>query len=204
MKSAILLTLGLLLVLVFPTVTSAHSKLETSIPAADSKLTESVSEVSLSFNENIDETLSTLKVLDQEGTEVEVSSVQVEGQTLSGTLASPLSSGAYTVEWKIVGGDGHPVDGTYAFEVDAPDLAPDAADPEEPVTDTDDAAEEPTSTDDTVTDDADNASAENEQDQDNAAAEPAENSGSTAWIIIIIVVAFVAGYFGIKASRKRK
>lgn len=120
-KTSVLLTLGLLLVLVFPTATWAHSKLESSTPAADAKITESVKEVNLSFNENIDENLSTLKVKNAQGEEVEVSEVKVNQNTMAGTLAGPLPSGSYTVEWKIVGGDGHPVDGTYAFEVDAPE-----------------------------------------------------------------------------------
>ncbi len=86
LKTSFLLTLGLLLVLVFPTATWAHSKLETSSPAADAKLTESVKEFSLTFNENIDENLSTLKVKNEKGEEVQLSGTQVSGKTLAGKM----------------------------------------------------------------------------------------------------------------------
>lgn len=211
-KTSVLLTLGLLLILVFPTATWAHSKLETSTPAADAKLTESVQEVSLSFNENIDENLSTLKVKNAQGESVEVAEVKVTQNTMLGTLAAPLPSGSYTVEWKIVGGDGHPVDGTYAFEVDAPEAeaAPETpADTEEAPADTANTQDEATPADNTA---ADNSSADNtdqtagqDQQADNTSApEQSAGSGSTVWIVVIVIVAFVAGYFGIRASRKKK
>ncbi|MGW8825265.1 copper resistance protein CopC [Paenibacillus sp. BR1-192] len=206
-KTSVLLTLGLLLVLVFPTATWAHSKLESSTPAADAKITESVKEVNLSFNENIDENLSTLKVKNAQGEEVEVSEVKVSQNTMAGTLAAPLPSGSYTVEWKIVGGDGHPVDGTYAFEVDAPEgeAAPEtSADTEETPADTGSTPDETATADDTAADNADPSTDTNQQAENTPANDTSEGNGSTVWIVIIVIVAVVAGYFGIKASRKRK
>lgn len=205
-KTSVLLTLGLLLILVFPTATWAHSKLETSTPAADAKLTESVQEVSLSFNENIDENLSTLKVKNAQGESVEVAEVKVNQNTMLGTLAAPLPSGSYTVEWKIVGGDGHPVDGTYAFEVDAPvaEAPPETpADTEETPADTGNTQDETAPADDTSADNADQTVGQDQQ-ADNSAPEQSGGSGSTVWIVVIVIVALVAGYFGIRASRKKK
>ncbi|WP_456289995.1 copper homeostasis periplasmic binding protein CopC [Paenibacillus sp. AK002] len=206
-KTSVLLTLGLLLVLVFPTATWAHSKLESSTPAADAKITESVKEVNLSFNENIDENLSTLKVKNAQGEAVEVSEVKVNQNTMAGTLAAPLPSGSYTVEWKIVGGDGHPVDGTYAFEVDAPEAeaAPETpADTEETPADTGNTPDETAPADDTAAGNADQTADTNQQAENTPANDTSEGNGSTVWIVIIVIVAVVAGYFGIKASRKRK
>lgn len=206
-KTSVLLTLGLLFVLVFPTATWAHSKLESSTPAADAKITESVKEVNLSFNENIDENLSTLKVKNAQGEAVEVSEVKVNQNTMAGTLAAPLPSGSYTVEWKIVGGDGHPVDGTYAFEVDAPEAeaAPETpADTEETPADTGNTPDETAPADDTAADNADQTADTNQQAENTPANDTSEGNGSTVWIVIIVIVAVVAGYFGIKASRKRK
>lgn len=206
-KTSVLLTLGLLLVLVFPTATWAHSKLESSTPAADAKITESVKEVNLSFNENIDENLSTLKVKNAQGEEVEVSEVKVSQNTMAGTLAAPLPSGSYTVEWKIVGGDGHPVDGTYAFEVDAPEgeAAPEtSADTEETPADTGSTPDETETADDTAADNADPSTDTNQQAENTPANDTSKGNGSTVWIVIIVIVAVVAGYFGIKAFRKRK
>jgi hypothetical protein len=44
-------------------------------------------------------------------------SPQVEGNVLIAALASPLTAGAYTVQWKAVTGDGHSVEGSYQFGV---------------------------------------------------------------------------------------
>lgn len=208
-KASVLLTLGLLLILVFPTATWAHSKLETSTPAADAKLTESVQEVSLSFNENIDENLSTLKIKNAQGESVEVAEVKINQNTMLGTLAAPLPSGSYTVEWKIVGGDGHPVDGTYAFEVDAPEaeVTPEIpAGTEETPADTGNTQDETAPADNTAADNTDQTADQNQQ-ADNTSAtdtEQSAGSGSTVWIVVIVIVAVVAGYFGIRASRKKK
>ncbi|WP_098743354.1 copper resistance protein CopC [Paenibacillus sp. EZ-K15] len=208
-KASVLLTLGLLLILVFPTATWAHSKLETSTPAADTKLTESVQEVSLSFNENIDENLSTLKIKNAQGESVEVAEVKINQNTMLGALAAPLPSGSYTVEWKIVGGDGHPVDGTYAFEVDAPEaeVTPETpAGTEETPADTGNTQDETAPADNTAADNTDQTADQNQQ-ADNTSAtdtEQSAGSGSTVWIVVIVIVAVVAGYFGIRASRKKK
>ncbi len=206
-KTSVLLTLGLLLILVFPTATWAHSKLETSTPAADAKLTESVREVSLSFNENIDENLSTLKIKNAQGESVEVGEVKINQNTMLGTLAAPLPSGSYTVEWKIVGGDGHPVDGTYAFEVDVPeaDATPETpADTEETPADTGNTQDETTPAEDTAAVNTDQTADQGQQADSASAPEQSAGSGSTVWIVVIVIVAFVAGYFGIRASRKKK
>lgn len=223
LKTSFLLTLGLLFVLAFPSATWAHSKLETSSPAADAKLTESVKEFSLTFNENIDENLSTLKVKNDQGEEVKLSGTQVNGNTLSGTVDEPLPSGSYTVEWKIVGGDGHPVDGTYSFQVDAPEKEP--ALEEEPAPDaaagTDNAsADDGTASNgeaaagqtDSAADtnqqanadqQADNG-ADNEKQAANGEPKQSEGGNSTVWIVVVVIVVFIAAYFAIRASRKRK
>ncbi|MGG3281507.1 copper resistance protein CopC [Paenibacillus solani] len=210
-KSSVFLALIMLLVLAFPTATWAHSKLETSTPAADAKLTENVKEVSLSFNENIDENLSTIKIKNEQGEAVEVSEVNVTENNMVGTLAAPLPTGSYTVEWKIVGGDGHPVDGTYNFEVDAPEAetvpetpAETPADNEETPADTGNAQEETAPADDNTADNTDQKTDQNQQEEKSSTNEESPGSGTIVWIIIIVVVAFVASYFGIKASRKKK
>ncbi|MGG4341773.1 copper resistance CopC family protein [Paenibacillus lautus] len=206
-KASVLLTLGLLLILVFPTATWAHSKLETSTPAADAKLTESVQEVSLSFNENIDENLSTLKIKNAQGESVEVAEVKINQNTMQGTLAAPLPSGSYTVEWKIVGGDGHPVDGTYAFEVDAPEAEAPPETPagtEETPADTGNTQDETAPADNTAADNTDQTADQNQQADNTTDTEQSAGSGSTVWIVVIVIVAVIAGYFGIRASRKKK
>lgn len=207
-KGSVLLMLSLLLVLTFPTSTWAHSKLETSTPPAGAKLTEAVQEVTLSFNENIDENLSTVKIKNEQGEAVEVADITVSANTILGTLTAPLPSGTYTVEWKIVGGDGHPIDGTYNFEVEVPvaETAPEAPaeEIEEPAAEEESAQGEAAPADEPEADHTDSAIDPNQQEDQASTNEESGSNGSMVWIIIVVVVAFIASYFGIKASRKKK
>ncbi|CAM2778748.1 copper resistance CopC family protein [Paenibacillus sediminis] len=111
----------LLMILLFPQMTSAHSRLMSSDPEAGSTVTESLSSITLQFNEDI-EPLSTIKVTNVQGEKVPVK-VSVTGSKLSGSLDHPLLNNKYTVTWKIVGGDSHPVEGKYSFLVNVPETA---------------------------------------------------------------------------------
>lgn len=214
LKSMIML-FAMLLIFAFPTGTWAHSKLQSSVPAADAKVTESVQELSLSFNEKIDSTLSTLTIMDDKGEKINALEVKVEGSEIKAALEKPLVTGAYTVEWKIVGGDGHPVKGNYAFEVDAPqetnnteqDTSDDSSvsEPDHPA-DNDTTNGDQVQPSETGTDTTDSTKTEDTPvDQTQSATDTDEtNSGNIWWIALIVVVAVVGGYFALKQSRKRR
>lgn len=217
-KSVIIL-FSMLLVFAFPAGTWAHSKLQSSIPAADAKVTEAVQELSLSFNEKIDSTLSTLSIKNDKGEKLDTTEVKVEENLLKASLEKPLDSGSYTVEWKIVGRDGHPVKGTYTFQVEAPKETPketpDAVkdNTDENTTDKQENAAEDTNSDQekpgktptpTNTDEAavaDNTPAEQPQ---SSSGDDESGSGNTLWIAIIVVIAGIGGYFALKQSRKKR
>lgn len=214
-KSSMLL-LAVFLIFAFPADTWAHSKLQSSVPAAEAKVTEAVQELSLSFNEKIDSTLSTLSITNDKGEKIDTAEVKVEENHLKASLGSPLDSGTYTVEWKIVGRDGHPVKGDYAFQVDAPKEIPDAVkdntgenateqqDNNPAGTETADTGkEEPSETPSDTTAQAGNHNTPAEQPQSSPAADQS-GTGNTLWIALIVVVAAIGGYFVIKQSRKRR
>ena len=48
----------------------------------------------------------------------------VAGTTVTQALAAGMPDGAYTVAWRSVAQDGHPVTGAFAFSLDAPDAEP--------------------------------------------------------------------------------
>ncbi|MNP45975.1 Copper resistance protein CopC [compost metagenome] len=76
----------------------------------------------MTFNTNL-EKLSTFTLLDAQGQKVNVDTVAVEGELLKGTLKTPLPNGSYTVNWKIVGEDGHVIERSFTFTVNVPELA---------------------------------------------------------------------------------
>lgn len=119
----------LILFFAFTTTVSAHTGLTSSSPADGEDITEDVHEVLLEFNSKIEST-STVKVFNENKEEIIVSNIQTSENVMTGAFMSPLDNGTYTVEWKIIGADGHPIQGTYSFMVSQDELE-DPAVPEE-------------------------------------------------------------------------
>src|SRR5690625_3369201 len=113
MKRSIIITL-LILIMSSNTV-YAHTSMTLSSPKDGEVVNEEVYEIVLEFNTRI-ETTSTIKVFDETETEVALNT-QVNDDVMIGGFMSPLTNGTYTVEWKIIGADGHPMQGTYSFIV---------------------------------------------------------------------------------------
>lgn len=106
--------IGMILLFILPNVAFAHTNLTSSNPEEGSIITEPVNEIVLTFNTTV-EPLSTIKLM-KNGSDVPLE-VKAEGDTLKGSLANELENGTYTADWKIIGGDGHEIDGTVSFEV---------------------------------------------------------------------------------------
>jgi methionine-rich copper-binding protein CopC len=90
-------------------------------PAEEAVLAEPPEQVQLRFNEPIEAEFSPLKVSDQQGNRVDEDNARISPNdaTLLVIDLKELSKGSYTVEWRVTSADGHPVNGTYKFAVDA-------------------------------------------------------------------------------------
>lgn len=110
----------LVLLLCFPTTTSAHTKLKTATPAPNSTVTTEMRELTLTFGGRIENT-STFRVVDQAGKSITPLTLTREEKSITGTLAQPLSNGSYTVDWNVIGENGHVMKGTYSFTVKLPE-----------------------------------------------------------------------------------
>lgn len=104
----------------FPVTVWAHTGLEKAAPGEGETVKDDVRNIDLIFDTNI-ESSSTFDVRDQTGKVIKPSDIRVKGKTLSGILEEPLPPGEYTVHWRIIGADGHPVEGSYSFAVIAAD-----------------------------------------------------------------------------------
>lgn len=91
----------------------AHTALESANPAEGDVVTEELQEMVLEFNTDLEQG-SSFTVEDERGQEVPIG-VEIGGQSMTGTLGAAIANGTYTVNWKIIGADGHPIEGTYAF-----------------------------------------------------------------------------------------
>jgi len=101
----------------------AHALLRESDPAAGSSLDKAPSRVLLSFTERPEPGLSSIRVLDSGGRQVERGQASpVRGSPLDFAVGlGDLADGTYTVSWRVVSrDDGHVTDGSFAFGVGVP------------------------------------------------------------------------------------
>lgn len=98
---------------------SAHAALESVSPADGATLTKAPTQVVLTFGEDIATIGSVVKVTGPQGSAVS-GAVVVKGPKVTQALSADLVSGAYTVTFRVVSADGHPVSGTTRFTLDLP------------------------------------------------------------------------------------
>lgn len=134
---------------------SAHDRILSSDPADGAQLATPPTAITLTFNTEPLPVEPQVVVSDSAGTVVTQGAPTIEGSaaTLALDPAVALGGDTYTVAWRVVSSDGHPIEGTFAFTVAAQPEAPvseepatDEATPEEPASEdaTTDAAEETT------------------------------------------------------------
>ncbi|MCW2913008.1 MAG: hypothetical protein JWN52_1076 [Actinomycetia bacterium] len=99
---------------IFTVPASAHTKLLSSTPARGAKVT-SPTEVTLVFSENV--TLAKVLVRDAKGGRHESGTAQVEGAKVTQKVAVGLTAGPYTVDYRVVSADGHPVEDSLPFTI---------------------------------------------------------------------------------------
>jgi hypothetical protein len=69
--------------------------------------------------------------MDEKNASLPLSEVSISGNQLSANIEDDLTNGAYTIHWKIIGEDGHPLEGDIPFTINLPE---NAASPEQTVT----------------------------------------------------------------------
>jgi methionine-rich copper-binding protein CopC len=98
---------------------SAHSDLLASVPENGSTVSE-VSDVSLSFGEEIVGEYTTLSLANESGEQIELDAPTMDATNTvvsARIIAAPLVDGTYALGYYIVSIDGHPIEGTISFAV---------------------------------------------------------------------------------------
>lgn len=95
---------------------SAHAALTSMTPAAGSTVTVPPPAVVLTFSEPVSSSFVTVTVTDGAGASVVAGRPAVNGSTVTQPLRQ-LGSGTYSVTFRVVSADGHPVSETAAFTV---------------------------------------------------------------------------------------
>lgn len=115
-----------LVLALLPAAASAHTKLDSSAPAAGETVRAEVTEVRLHFSQGVSADFTTLAVLLGGDTVAAGTATAVEGSGRKEfvlALPRPLASGAYRVRWRTAGADGHVIQGTFEFTVALPPAA---------------------------------------------------------------------------------
>ncbi|WP_063734626.1 copper resistance CopC/CopD family protein [Streptomyces sp. RTd22] len=102
---------------------SAHAALTSTSPGEGAVVKSAPSDVSLTFTEGVLLGRDAVRVLDPKGKRVDAGKAAHVGgksSTASVALRSGLADGTYTVAWKAVSEDSHPVSGAFTFSIGAP------------------------------------------------------------------------------------
>jgi copper resistance protein C len=118
LRCAVAAALSLLFAVLGPASTGfAHTELANALPAAGTALAKTPGSVQLNFTEPIDAELARVVVLGPEGRDLAVGGARQSGPGLIQPIAAPAQAGTVEVAYRVVSLDGHPVSGTYTFDV---------------------------------------------------------------------------------------
>jgi methionine-rich copper-binding protein CopC len=110
----------------------AHGEIVSTFPEQYSNATPIPSEVWIEFDGNLQtldgQSINTIDVVDATGLTVSYGDPVIEGGKISTKLSGQSAPGVFTVNYRIVSEDGHPVEGNYTFNA-SPNFSDD-----EPVT----------------------------------------------------------------------
>ncbi|QDG88125.1 copper resistance CopC family protein [Pseudarthrobacter sp. NIBRBAC000502770] len=115
----------------------AHDALESSDPANGSTVSTVPAKVGLTFDHTPIAINSIVRVQDATGTDQADRPVTIIDNHVTQAIKPDAPNGKYTVVWRVVSSDGHPIEGTFTFtagttNTNAPTQAPSAAATEGP------------------------------------------------------------------------
>ncbi|WP_018789703.1 copper resistance protein CopC [Salinispora arenicola] len=120
---------------------AAHNSLKAATPAKNAQLATAPTEITLEFLQKLDPAFTTIVLSDAEQQKIPTGEAMVTGATGTISIDGPLPNGTYTVAYRVVSADGHPVQGSYPFTVadpagaEAPPPVSPAAEPDPTATD---------------------------------------------------------------------
>ncbi|CAN5223175.1 hypothetical protein BH20ACT5_BH20ACT5_21400 [soil metagenome] len=128
---------------------AAHNALASTTPADGAELPTVPAEVTLTFDGPVSPDFAQVVVTGPDGAGWQAGAPRVSGATVTQPLAEPALAGTYEVGWRVVSSDGHPISGTFSFDVAAAPItttAPQSTVPTAAPAETSDPAETATAT----------------------------------------------------------
>ena len=119
-RGAVVLALSVIALVAFAQPSSAHAVLESSNPVANSTVATSPQQITLQFSDAVKLSSQPPRLLDSEAVTVNTGIVTLTHHGSRLTIPTPpLRDGTYTVTWRVLSPDGHPIPGTLVFNVGA-------------------------------------------------------------------------------------
>ncbi|MFD6164744.1 copper resistance protein CopC [Oerskovia sp. NPDC060287] len=163
----------------------AHDRIISSDPADGAQLATAPAALTMTFSTEPLAVEPQVVVTDTAGTVVAQGSPTIEGTSATFPWPAELTGDTYTVAWRVVSSDGHPIEGTFSFAVAAaPEPAPAPAS-EEP------AAVTPSATEDTTTEATTSAVPEETDDEGRSIAPLLVGIGVLAAAAVVVAVLIV-------------
>ena len=121
MKRILGIAMASLLMVNTASIAEAHSTLVSSIPKSGTTIGAVPNLVTLTFNEKLlvipGEQPNSLTVANSSGQSITTGPLKINGSKILITLKSKKSTGKFTVAYRVVSADGHPISGKYFFTV---------------------------------------------------------------------------------------
>jgi len=112
----LLLTLATAAFLVLPAAAAqAHDALESSDPANGAAVQSVPAKIGLTFDHTPIAINSIVRVEDSTGTDQADGAVEIVDNHVTQAVKAGAPAGKYTVVWRVVSSDGHPIEGTFSF-----------------------------------------------------------------------------------------
>lgn len=186
----------------------AHDRLVSSDPADGAQLDAPPAAITLTFSTEPLDVEPQVVVTDSAGTVVTEGTPTIAGPTATLPLdTAALGGDAYTVAWRVVSSDGHPIEGTFGFAVAAqPEPAASEPSGEDTATDTtaDDTASGEPSADASGSASSDASTPADELTANGTASDADEGSSTLPLVIgIVVAVVVVGGVVTVLVLRRR-
>lgn len=97
----------------------AHAMLDAASPRVGAKVAAPPTEISLTFSERVEASLSTISLSASSGDDVALSETGngASSHVLVARILRPLNPGRYRVRWSVLSSDGHSTAGDFVFTV---------------------------------------------------------------------------------------
>ncbi|MCW2873961.1 copper resistance protein CopC [Actinacidiphila oryziradicis] len=99
---------------------SAHAALLKTSPGDSTTVQSAPAQVTLTFSEGVLVSSDSIRVLGPDGKRADSGAPRGSGSTATVALHSGLPLGTFTVAWKVVSADSHPVSGAFTFNIGTP------------------------------------------------------------------------------------